>query len=253
MNQRSVLEKVVGEAVKPPQVHLNRIDRKSFLCTQLGEHCNQLQLHKAIQEGTLSSGIPIEILDGLAAEIIKSESITLTPFIVVSDSVLVPFEWKLNRAVLRTAQKLAYLYGWGELMPDAFDEVSASKLVLLIGVMYGVKAANTAVTKLFGELSNKSDAQHPEAEPLEDSWYCQTALKIADRYEESQCCQFLGLAILLPFIVPKRYMSMAKRLQEFLSKMAHMLPDKLTGLENAVAISFNESEYEIVDILKDTI
>jgi hypothetical protein len=53
--------------------------------------------------------------------------------------------------VVRVLQKLAYLYGWPELLfndDDELDDATQNQLTLFVGVMFGVKAATSAVGKI---------------------------------------------------------------------------------------------------------
>jgi hypothetical protein len=53
--------------------------------------------------------------------------------------------------IIRVLQKLAYLYGWQEMFKgdnDEFDDETSNQLILFIGVMFGVNAANVAVSKI---------------------------------------------------------------------------------------------------------
>jgi hypothetical protein len=53
--------------------------------------------------------------------------------------------------VIRILQKLTYLYGWQELFHndgDGLDDETTNKLILFIGVMFGVNAANVVIKKV---------------------------------------------------------------------------------------------------------
>ncbi|MCL2610480.1 MAG: hypothetical protein FWE02_02255 [Defluviitaleaceae bacterium] len=52
--------------------------------------------------------------------------------------------------IIRILQKLTYLYGWQEttISENGLDDETANQLTLFIGVMFGVNAANVAVSKI---------------------------------------------------------------------------------------------------------
>ena len=75
MAQQISFTSVIEAAAKLPLV---RIDRADFLTKNLSKMTTPEQLQKALEEGTLHSGIPIQTLDSLANAIIKSETVKVT-------------------------------------------------------------------------------------------------------------------------------------------------------------------------------
>ena len=62
---------------------------------------------------------------------------------------------------MRVEQKLAYLYGWQSLLNEEgdVDDNTMNELLLLMGVMLGVEAAEKAVTAVATTLAQQSMAK----------------------------------------------------------------------------------------------
>ena len=145
MAEQLSLTTVLESAAKLPLVH---IDREEFLTKNLSKMCTQTQLQKAIDEGTLHADIPIAALDSLANAVINAETIKVTAISTaagmpggIAMAVTIPADLaQFYGFVLRIAQELAYIYGWGELFTESsdMDASTESQLILFIGVMAGV-------------------------------------------------------------------------------------------------------------------
>ena len=83
--------------------------------------------------------------------------------------------------VIRVAQELAYIYGWKELSSDSseLDSDTESQLIVFIGVMSSVSAANGTIARLFGEQAMKAVEKKVAAKALTKTWYYPIAKKIA--------------------------------------------------------------------------
>lgn len=253
---------VIESAAKLPLV---RINRGEFLTKNLSKFCNQAQLLKAIDEGTLHAGIPISTLDSLANAIINAETTKVT---AISAAAGIPGGFAMLATipadlaqfygfVIRIAQELAYIYGWSELFSESstLDANTESQLVLFIGVMSGVGAANKVVSKLFGETAMKAVAKKVAAKALTKTWYYPIVKKIAAMLGQkmvkatfakgvSKAVPVLGGALSggLTFVTFK---PMAHKLKKHFSMMAHMSPEEYAKYEAAITVDEKDIDAEI--------
>lgn len=256
MGQQSSFTSLIESASKLPLVHINR---EEFLTKNLSKLCTQTQLQKAIAEGTLHADIPIATLDSLANAVINAETFKVT---AISTAAGMPGGFAMAATipadlaqfygfVIRTAQELAYIYGWSEIFTESseLDANTESQLILFIGVMSGVKAANTAVTKLFGETAMNAVAKRVAAKALTKTWYYPIVKKIAAMLGQkmvkstfakgvSKAVPILGGAI-SGGLTLATFKPMAHRLQNHLSTMAHMSPDEFAKYEASIVIDAN--------------
>lgn len=264
MAQELSFTSVIETAAKLPFVH---IDRKEFLTQSLSKLCTQAQLQKAIEEGTLHAGIPIATLDNLANDVINAETIKVT---AISAAAGIPGGFAMVATipadlaqfygfVIRTAQELAYIYGWQEMFTESskLDAGTESQLVLFIGVMSGVGAASKAVTKLFGETAMKAVAKRIAAAALTKTWYYPIVRKVAQMLGQTMVKATFarGISKIVPFIggvisgglTLATFKPMADSLRDHLSKMAHMSPEEFAKYEAAIVIEAEDIDGEFVE------
>lgn len=259
MDQPLSFTSVIESAAKLPFVH---VGREEFLAKNLGKLCTEKQLQKAIEEGTLHADIPIATLDSLANAVIHAETIKVT---AISTAAGLPGGFAMAATipadlaqfygfVIRTAQELAYIYGWDEIFAESseLDANTESQLILFIGVMSGVGAANTAVAKLFGETAMNAVAKRVAAKALTKTWYYPIVKKIAAMLGQkmvketfakgvSKAVPILGGAI-SGGLTLATFKPMAHRLRKHLSTMAHMSPEEFAEYEAAIVINAEDSD-----------
>lgn len=148
--------KVLVVATKTPGVF---IDRDAYLRGALAPHCTGDQIERAIADSPPAAGVAPDLLERLAGAAIKRESAQAT---ALSAAAGLPGGLALIGAVpvdlaqylahmIRVAQKLAYLYGWPSIVDEGATEVddeTTNVLILFLGVMGGVSAANMGVSKV---------------------------------------------------------------------------------------------------------
>ncbi len=262
MAQHLSFTTVIENAAKLPLVNINR---EEFLTKNLIKICTQTQLQKAIIEGTLHAGIPIEKLDSLASAVINAESIKVT---AISTAAGIPGGFAMAATipadlvqfygfVIRIAQELAYIYGWDEMFSESseLDAFTESQLILFIGVMSGVGAANKVVTKLFGETAMRSVAKKVTAKALTKTWYYPIVKKIAtmlvQKMVKSTFAKSVSKTVLIlggavsGGLTLATFKPMAHRLKKHFSMMAHMSPEKFAEYEATNVI--NEDDYSNTD------
>lgn len=253
MDQQLSFTSVVESASKLPLVHINR---EEFLTKNLSKLCTPTQLQKAITDGTLHADIPIAILDSLANAVINAETIKVTTISAAAGipgglamAATIPADLaQFYGFVIRTAQELAYIYGWGEMFTESseLDVDTESQLIIFIGVMSGVGAANTAVAKLFGETAMRAVAKKVAAKALTKTWYYPIVKKVAIMLGQrmvkttfaegvSKAVPILGGAI-SGGLTLATFKPMAHRLKKHLSTMAHMSPEEFAEYEAANGI-----------------
>ena len=134
-----------------------RVDRASFLRSQLRPHFPEEQVEEAIEYNPAHAGMSIDKIDEIADSIIKSHVIRAagTSFaiglpggfamVATIPADTVQFAWHS----IVVSQKLAYLYGWPDLLEDGEpDEETILRIVLLIGVMLGAAEANRLLAEI---------------------------------------------------------------------------------------------------------
>lgn len=146
---------LLEKAIKLPGVKINR---ETYLRGELNKHFNQEVVEIAVVRNPAAAGITIEQIEKIAKSTINHEATQVT---LISTAAGIPGGLAMIGAVpgdiiqyfahlLRVLQKLVYLYGWEELynLEGEFDDETKSRLILFVGVMFGVKAANAAVVKI---------------------------------------------------------------------------------------------------------
>lgn len=265
MAQQLSLTSVIESTAKLPFVRINRTE---FLTKNLNKLCTPAQLQRAIADGTLHADIPITALDSLANAVINAETVKVT---TISTAAGLPGGFAMAATipadlaqfygfVIRIAQELAYIYGWNEIFAETsqLDDDTESQLILFIGVMSGVGAANKVVAKLFGETAMKAVAKNVAAKALTKTWYYPLVRKIATMLGQrmvkatfakgvSKAVPLLGGAI-SGGLTLATFKPMSHRLQKHLSTMAHMTPDEFAKYEAAIVV-----DSENLDIDSETI
>ena len=144
----------LAKVVRVPGV---RVNREEFLRQELRKlHMGDDAIQRAIDSNPLLAGVSLTAIDRLADEAIsyetnKSAAISFVAGIPGGFAMLgtIPADLMQYYAhALRIMQKLAYLYGWGELLPDSrdADDDTLGVLAVFFGVMLGVGGAAQSLT-----------------------------------------------------------------------------------------------------------
>ncbi|HLQ82563.1 MAG TPA: bacteriochlorophyll 4-vinyl reductase [Pseudogracilibacillus sp.] len=144
----TALEKVL----KIPGV---KIGRESFLTNTFSELVTPTILEEILKEGPYIAGVKKEVLDNIAKSRIKKNTLSSTSASFVAGlpggiamTATIPADIMQFLGVsLRLAQELAYLYGHKDLwLEEHIDtEDARNKLLLFLGVMFGVGGTTSAV------------------------------------------------------------------------------------------------------------
>ena len=157
----------LAKVVRVPGV---RVNREEFLRQELRKiHMSDDAIARAIDSNPLLAGVALTEIDRLAEEAIsyetnKSAAISFVAGIPGGFAMLgtIPADLMQYYAhALRIMQKLAYLYGWGELLPDGreTDDDALGVLAVFFGVMLGVGGAAQSLTA-FARVAAKTAYQN---------------------------------------------------------------------------------------------
>ena len=157
----------LAKVVRVPGV---RVNREEFLHQELRKlHMGDDAIQRAIDSKPAAAGITLAELDKLADEAIsyetnKSAAISFVAGIPGGFAMLGTIPVDLMQYyvhALRIMQKLAYLYGWGELLPDGrdADDDTLGILAVFFGVMLGVGGAAQSLTA-FARVAAKTAYQN---------------------------------------------------------------------------------------------
>ena len=157
----------LAKVVRVPGVRVNREEflRQELCKLRMGDDAIQ----RAIDSNPLLAGVSLTEIDKLAEETIsyetnKSAAISFVAGIPGGFAMLgtIPADLMQYYAhALRIMQKLAYLYGWGDLLPDGrdADDDTLGVLAVFFGVMLGVGGAAQSLTA-FARVAAKTAYQN---------------------------------------------------------------------------------------------
>ena len=170
----------LAKVVRVPGV---RINREEFLRQELRKlHMGDDAIARAIDSNPLLAGVSLTEIDKLAEEAIsyetnKSAAISFVAGIPGGFAMLgtIPADLMQYYAhALRIMQKLAYLYGWGDLLPDGrdADDDTLGVLAVFFGVMLGVGGAAQSLTAFARAAAKTAYQNHATKRALMSiTWY----------------------------------------------------------------------------------
>ena len=134
-----------------------KINRETFLRTELKKHCPGADVDRAIETSPAEAGVPASAIDAIARSAVDFETgkcaeLSFAAGIPGGAALVATVPAALVQYfahVMRVEQKLAYIYGWQSFLNDndEMDDETTMQLVLLMGVMLGVGGAAGAVNK----------------------------------------------------------------------------------------------------------
>ena len=157
----------LAKVVRVPGV---RVNRDEFLRQELRKlHLSDDTIARALSSNPMMAGVSLAQIDTLAEDAIsyetnKSAAISFVAGIPGGFAMLGTIPADLMQYyvhALRIMQKLAYLYGWGELLPDGreTDDDTLGVLAVFFGVMLGVGGAAQSLTA-FARVAAKTAYQN---------------------------------------------------------------------------------------------
>lgn len=151
-------DELFNQAVKVPGV---RIDRKEFLLNNFSREFEPEIVNKIVDTSPIRAGVDKRVLNEIAKECISFERYKVSAISAgtgFGGAATIPADLIQYLAhVLRVSQKLAYTYGWPELisLEKGLDETTKNILLLFIGRMFGVRGTNKLIQALSEELAKK--------------------------------------------------------------------------------------------------
>jgi hypothetical protein len=167
ITENTKFEMILRSAMDFPGV---RISREEFLRKELSKYYEDDVVNNAISTNPAQAGLRVEDLDNIAKSCINYETAKVTAisagagvFGFKAMAVTIPADtMQFFAHVVRMLQKLAYLYGWQEMFRDTeggLDDETSNQLTIFVGVMFGVNAANKAITKIAGLMAQNVHKQ----------------------------------------------------------------------------------------------
>lgn len=148
------IEDVILMGLRVPGI---RVNREQFLRKELQSKCTPEVIEKAVSSTPLRAGIPQELINEIADEVIQYERVCVSGISTalgmpggVAMAATIPADIaQYYGYMLRATQKLMYLYGFPQIDVEengqVFDSETMNLLILCMGVMYGVVGANNAL------------------------------------------------------------------------------------------------------------
>ena len=147
------IEDVIIAGLKFPGIKINR---NEFLKKEFITHYSEDTVNIIVNKNPAAANIAIEEIDKIADDVIQYERLRVSG---VSTALSVPGGIAMVATLptdiaqyygymLRTAQKLLYLYGFPQIDIEdeqLLDSATMNTIIVCMGVMYGVAGANTAL------------------------------------------------------------------------------------------------------------
>ena len=157
------IEDIIIMGLSIPHIQVNRRD---FLQKEFMKRYSQEVIDEIIAYNPAYAKIPAEVIDEIANDVIQYERNCVSG---ISAALGIPGGFTMAATIpadmaqfygymLRTAQKLMYLYGFPEIditqKGSKFDSATLNMLTICLGVMYGTAGANKAIKMLAKGLAN---------------------------------------------------------------------------------------------------
>jgi len=255
-------EDIIMQSMKLPFV---KIDRDDFLRKQFEHLVESDTMELILKEGTIKAGVKSELLDKLAQESIKQETLKVTAlsagagmpgfkFMVAT----VPADLvQFYAHVFRIAQKLAYIYGWQSIIDD---EETKNKMLVFLGIMEGVGLASKALMQFALERGPIIGARIATKPLTKTMWYpiLRSILRnIGVKITKKSVGNFISKAVPLiggvvsggvSYVI---YKSMANNLARRLSALSKMTPDEILDYfekSDSIICDANVFDSEIIEV-----
>lgn len=167
-------DEVLAVAVELPGV---KIEREEFLQKNFSSRFDREIVARIVQTSPIRAGVNESVLHEIARECINYEQKKVSALSFVTGSgglVGIPADLAQYLAhVLRISQKLAYIYGYPEILSieGSMDEKTQEIILLFIGVMHGVSRANKVIAEISKSLAGKVGKDILRAALTKTAWY----------------------------------------------------------------------------------
>lgn len=225
-------------------------------------HCTEEQIERAITESPAAAGISLKVIKEAANTSIAYETTKVTGISAVAGIPgglamigTVPADLAQNMGhMLRIAQKLAYIYSWPDLFGgdgEELDEATEGMLILFVGVMFGLQAAQGGVGKVAGMIAANVAKKLPQ-KALTKGTVFPIVKKVAGHLGKEMTKKIFanGIAKAIPVLgavfsgglTLGTFLPMAKRLQKHLASLELTKPGHRP--EDVKTIDFKATEDE---------
>ena len=226
-----------------------RIDRASYLRRELRHYCTDDQIDRAVATSPAEAGVPLDVVNKVASSIIRYETGKETALSTVAGIPgglaavgTVPADLaQYYGHVLRVVQKLAYIYSWPELFDEdgeGLDSATEGMLVLFVGVMFGVNAAQAGVARVAALVAQQVAKKLPRRALTQGVVY-PVVKKVASILGVRMTTKIFakGSAKIVPLVGAvisggltfSTFLPMSKRLQKHLAGLALANPDHVAA------------------------
>lgn len=167
-------DEVLAVAVELPGV---KIEREEFLQNNFSSRFDSEMVTRIVQTSPIRAGVNESVLHEIARECIDYEQMKVSALSFVTGSGgfvgIAPDFAQYLAHVLRISQKLAYIYGYPEILSieGSMDEKAQKIILLFIGVMYGVSNANKVIAEISKLLADKVGKDILRAALTKTAWY----------------------------------------------------------------------------------
>ena len=154
-----------------------KIEREEFLQNNFSSRFDSEMVARIVQTSPIRAGVNESVLHEIARECIDYEQMKVSALSFATGSggfVGIPADLAQYLAhVLRISQKLAYIYGYPEILSieESMDEKTQKIILLFIGVMYGVSGANKVIAEISKSLAGKVGKDILRAALTKTAWY----------------------------------------------------------------------------------
>lgn len=165
-----------------------KIDRGTFLRTELKKHCPEADADLAVATTPLEAGVSPSDIDSLALGVIDYETkkCAAISFLAgipggVTMAGTIPADLtQYFGHVMRVEQKLAYLYGWQSFLnaEDEVDDETVTWLIALMGIMLGVGGVASSITKYAATAAQQGVAKQIQKQALTKAFFYNPMKKV---------------------------------------------------------------------------
>ncbi|XXM70729.1 bacteriochlorophyll 4-vinyl reductase [Lysinibacillus sphaericus] len=162
MTATNKLELIIEKSLSLPGV---KVSREDFLMNVFSKRKNETQLKEIIEKGPYGAGVTRKEIDNIAKSIIHKRTLTSTslsfgaglPGGIAMAGTIPGDVIQFYGIAMRLAQELAYLYGHHDLwLEEHLDtEKARDKIIVFLGVMFGVGGSTSAIKFLSSSLSKQ--------------------------------------------------------------------------------------------------
>ena len=221
-----------------------KVNRTTFLRSQLQNYCTEQQVQNAIDTRPAQAGLSLDLMDKLADSCIRGHVLKAsgTSFaaglpggLAMAGTIpadVTQFHWH----VVVLSQKLAYLYGWPDILEEGeVDEQTEQQLTLLIGAMMGARVASRVLAEIAQRFAAQVAHRLPRQALTKYAIYNvtkQTAKWVGIQVTKSTASR--GISKVIPVVggvlsagvTAAMMRPMAHRLKDHLRALRYALPDE---------------------------